>query len=65
MLKIQSLLFTFSQYTEFRFPDIKPNACDYPLVPVNDGISKTALLNLIADLLRPNSGGAELIFRNN
>lgn len=61
MLKTQSSFFTYSQHTEFRFPDIKPDAGDNLLVPGESGIGKTTLPGLIASLPRPRSGSVELM----
>lgn len=60
MLKTKSLHFAYNHHQKFRFPDFEVQHHENLLILGESGIGKTTLLHLLAGLLKPASGSAQL-----
>ena len=56
MLKTESIIFTYDGLSKFKFPDIQLNNGDSLLVLGDSGVGKTTFIQILAGLLKPNSG---------
>lgn len=64
MLKTKSIAFTYDGSKMFSFPDIQLQKGDSLLVLGNSGVGKTTFIQILAGLLKPNSGEVELFSTN-
>ena len=60
MLKSESITFNYDGSHQFRFPDIQLQKGENLLILGESGIGKTTLIQILAGLLRPESGTVEL-----
>lgn len=64
MLKTKSITFTYDGVNLFDFPDIELQKGGSLLVLGNSGVGKTTFIQILAGLLKPNSGEVELFSTN-
>jgi ABC-type lipoprotein export system ATPase subunit len=60
MLKAQSIVFSYDNSNKFCFPDIQLSKGEDLLILGNSGVGKTTLIQILAGLLKPQSGMIEL-----